>query len=102
MRRSLAWIIILVMMLSLCACTDQVGKESSEEITQESTKASIEASSVTSGEAVASTATETETTETGTLEPPTVVSEGPRDVFVLFTSDVHCGIDQNFGYVGLM
>ena len=102
MRRSLAWIIILVMMLSLCACTDQVGKESSEEITQESTEASIEASSETSGEAVASTATETETTETGTLEPPTVVSEGPQDVFVLFTSDVHCGIDQNFGYVGLM
>ncbi|MBQ6094877.1 MAG: hypothetical protein IJL09_05700, partial [Lachnospiraceae bacterium] len=89
MRRSLAWIIILVMMLSLCACTDQVGKEISEEITQESTEASIEASSETSGEAVASTATETETTETGTIEPPTVVSEGPQDVFVLFTSDVH-------------
>ena len=24
-----------------------------------------------------------------------------RDIVVLFTSDVHCGIDQNFGYVGL-
>lgn len=24
-----------------------------------------------------------------------------RDVLVLFTSDVHCGIDQNFGYAGL-
>ena len=24
-----------------------------------------------------------------------------KDVVVLFTSDVHCGIDQNFGYVGL-
>ena len=24
-----------------------------------------------------------------------------RDVVVLFTSDVHCGIDQHFGYVGL-
>lgn len=24
-----------------------------------------------------------------------------RDVVVLFTSDVHCGVDQNFGYVGL-
>ena len=23
------------------------------------------------------------------------------DVVVLFTSDVHCGVDQNFGYVGL-
>ena len=24
-----------------------------------------------------------------------------RDVVVLFTSDVHCGMDQHFGYVGL-
>lgn len=24
-----------------------------------------------------------------------------QDVVVLFTSDVHCGVDQNFGYVGL-
>ncbi|MBQ8111066.1 MAG: bifunctional metallophosphatase/5'-nucleotidase [Clostridia bacterium] len=24
-----------------------------------------------------------------------------RDVLVLFTSDVHCGVDQNFGYAGL-
>ena len=24
-----------------------------------------------------------------------------KDLVVLFTSDVHCGIDQNFGYVGL-
>lgn len=24
-----------------------------------------------------------------------------RDICILFTSDVHCGIDQNFGYVGL-
>ena len=24
-----------------------------------------------------------------------------RDIVVLFTSDVHCGVDQNFGYVGL-
>ncbi len=24
-----------------------------------------------------------------------------RDVLVLFTSDVHCGVDQNFAYVGL-
>jgi len=24
-----------------------------------------------------------------------------KDVLVLFTSDVHCGVDQNFTYVGL-
>ena len=25
-----------------------------------------------------------------------------KDVVVLFTSDVHCGVDQGFGYAGLM
>ena len=24
-----------------------------------------------------------------------------KDLVILFTSDVHCGIDQNIGYVGL-
>ena len=24
-----------------------------------------------------------------------------QDVVVLFTSDVHCGVDQGFGYVGV-
>ncbi|MBQ7565341.1 MAG: bifunctional metallophosphatase/5'-nucleotidase [Lachnospiraceae bacterium] len=27
--------------------------------------------------------------------------EGPRDVVVLFTSDIHCGVNQNFSLVGL-
>ena len=26
---------------------------------------------------------------------------GNGDIMILFTSDVHCGIDQNFGYAGL-
>lgn len=28
-------------------------------------------------------------------------AETPKDIVVLFTSDVHCGIDQGFGYAGL-
>lgn len=28
-------------------------------------------------------------------------AEGEKDVVILFTSDVHCGIDQGFGYAGL-
>ena len=30
-----------------------------------------------------------------------VPTDKTGDIVVLFTSDVHCGIDQNFGYVGL-
>lgn len=29
------------------------------------------------------------------------VAEEDKDILVLFTSDVHCGVDQNFGFVGL-
>ena len=25
----------------------------------------------------------------------------PKDIYILFTSDVHCGVDQGFGYAGL-
>ena len=35
----------------------------------------------------------------GEAVAPGVTKNG--DVYVLFTSDVHCGIDQGFGYVGL-
>ncbi len=28
-------------------------------------------------------------------------ADGEKDVVILFTSDVHCGIDQGFGYAGL-
>ena len=30
-----------------------------------------------------------------------LASEGDRGVLILYTSDVHCGIDQGFGYAGL-
>ena len=44
-----------------------------------------------------------QTEETPTEQPAEEVQEpqGPQDVLILFTSDVHCGVGQNFGYVGL-
>ena len=38
-------------------------------------------------------------TEPEESEVPAVESNG--EVMILFTSDVHCGIDQGFGYAGL-
>ncbi len=35
----------------------------------------------------------------GETNPPADTT--PKDIVVLFTSDVHCGIDQGFGYAGL-
>lgn len=44
-----------------------------------------------------------QTAETPAEQPAEEVqeAEGPQDVLILFTSDVHCGVGQNFGYVGL-
>ncbi len=36
----------------------------------------------------------------GEATPPPA-DETPKDILVLYTSDVHCGIDQGFGYAGL-
>ena len=40
-----------------------------------------------------------ESTEATTSEEATAKKNG--EVYILFTSDVHCGIDQGFGYAGL-
>ena len=31
-----------------------------------------------------------------------MVKECPKDIVILFTNDVHCGIDENIGYAGLI
>ena len=41
-------------------------------------------------------------TMAGTFEAGASAETGlTSDILVLFTSDVHCGVDQNFGYAGL-
>ena len=39
--------------------------------------------------------------EPAPAEPAPAESAEPTDVVILFTSDVHCGVDQGFGYAGL-
>ncbi len=45
------------------------------------------------------TASETSVTEAAQQDPAPIEKNG--EVYVLFTSDVHCGVDQGFGYAGL-
>ena len=60
-----------------------------------------------SGKQTGVTASEIETTvaaasaETETADTDDVKAEKNGEVYILFTSDVHCGIDQGFGYAGL-
>ena len=39
--------------------------------------------------------------EPAPAEPAPAESAEPTDVVILFTSDIHCGVDQGFGYAGL-
>ena len=44
---------------------------------------------------------ETVQTQPGAVSQPADDTAKEKDILLLFTSDVHCGADQNFGYVGL-
>ena len=39
--------------------------------------------------------------EPAPAQPAPAESAEPTDVVILFTSDIHCGVDQGFGYAGL-
>ena len=39
--------------------------------------------------------------ETPDTEPPAGTAVKNGEIYVLYTSDVHCGIDKGFGYAGL-
>ncbi len=49
----------------------------------------------------AGTGAEAGTGSANAADGNTVATEPENDVVILFTSDVHCGVDQNFGYAGL-
>ncbi|MBO6158496.1 MAG: bifunctional metallophosphatase/5'-nucleotidase [Firmicutes bacterium] len=70
-----------------------------ESAASEAAAESSEAQTAESSEAAAEESASAEESETPAEEA--TAEEGPKDIVVLFTSDVHCGVDQNYGYVGL-
>ncbi|MBP3204553.1 MAG: bifunctional metallophosphatase/5'-nucleotidase [Lachnospiraceae bacterium] len=88
----LSIVLALILCLMTCACGGQTGVQEdtvseqpglSGESTQESTQGSETAGKVEETAA------------------PEETSEEFKGIYVLCTSDVHCGIDRGFGYVGL-
>ena len=74
------------------------GKDAAAQVLQEGAEAAtalVEAGAAAVTEAIA--------TETGAAEEEAEEAEEPehKDLVILFTSDIHCGIDQGFGLVGL-
>ena len=93
-RNLLALLMAVILVLSLTACGTQQPQTA--------------AAPAETGEAAAQAQTgeekeEEKTEETGQEEA--AQEEAPveknGDIYILFTSDVHCGVDQGFGYAGL-
>ena len=113
--RELVAVILLalsVMMFAACGkaeSTDASAPESTEESVAESVEAPA-AESEESAEAADTEASKTESaaasevsTEASSAEAEDTAENAEKngDVVILFTSDVHCGIDKGFGYAGL-
>ena len=102
MRKILALLLTFVMMFSMAGCGSQTGESTNA---PQSSAAPATTVPETKAETTESPATTAAPTEEQTIAPETqpdvTPDEGPKDIVVLFTSDVHCGVDQNFGYIGL-
>ncbi len=95
MRRNpikiLALLLAILLMLSLTACAAAGKTEAAPQTT--------EAPAAPAPETAAPAEPAPEAEPAPAEEPAPVEKNG--DIVILFTSDVHCGIDQGFGYAGL-
>ena len=103
MKKTLLFLLALVMPLMMVAgCDSNTGYLTSGLQTADPSVITKVTEVTTAAE---TTSPETTTSDTPESEPPTTDENEPtgepKDILVLFTSDVHCGVDQNFGYIGL-
>ena len=89
MQKLLLAVTVLVLLFGITACT------------RKGTKSSENSQTVTPTPTAAQTPTVTDTVTPTPTEEPTPAPEKNGDIVILYTSDVHCGVDQGFGYAGL-
>ena len=99
-KKTLA-IIMTGMLVAFSGCVGK-GTDSTEQVQNDTTTESA----VTEDTTTVTEPTETETdSKTDPAEPKTDDATGSdaeaKGIYILFTSDVHCGIDEGFGYAGL-
>ena len=98
-RRIFAVILAVCLVMGLAACSGQsketeAPKTETENATEKETGAPETDAPETEGAG-------TEAPETEAPESETEEAKGPQDIVILYTSDVHCGMGDNFGYAGL-
>ena len=107
MRRIHKWnrlgILLMSMVFSvLVICSGACGMEPSSTETEAEVKVETEAKAETEVETRAETEAETRSeTEAETKAETEAETEAKQDIVILATSDVHCGIEENFAYAGL-
>ncbi len=101
LKKSRLFIFFLVscLIFSLAGCASANTPKQASESTE---TAVTESASDTSSTVALSTASEAESVTDDTSENDTSQhSEKNGDIMILYTSDVHCGVSQGFGYAGL-
>lgn len=115
LRRAFSSGLVAVMMVALIGCqgkatsTGKAPETGTEQAAAEAAKSDAAANTVGSGKSAdlaGKTPTEVASSQNAgseaNMEPESEAETGKNgDVYILFTSDVHCGIDKNFGYVSV-
>lgn len=84
--RIFALILVLSMVLSLVSCSGGSAPPAAQSTAAEDSPSDSSASTAASS---------------SSPDDQTVTAEKNGDIMILYTSDVHCGVDQGFGYAGL-
>ncbi|MBQ7058848.1 MAG: 5'-nucleotidase C-terminal domain-containing protein [Firmicutes bacterium] len=100
-KKVLACFLVLLMVLSLAGC--QLKKEEETPATSEASQETAkEESKAEESKAEESKAEESKAEESQPEEAPVEEAvEKNGETYILFTSDIHCGVDQGFGLAGL-
>ena len=94
LKRKTAILLVLLITFCLCACGSQGDVTTKPEA--DAPEAVQEEETVS--EDIVEPVKEDEKNEEAAEEPKV---EKNGEIYILVTSDVHCGVDQNFGYAGL-
>ena len=93
MKKLISLLLLLAMIFSLAAC----GQQAATAPAAEEPAPAAEEPVPTTEESVPAAEEPAPAAE----EPAADAPEEPCDIVILYTSDVHCGVDQGFGYAGL-